>query len=334
MKQKFKPETWVGVFLIIGIFLILGTLIIFGDFKDTKDQYYEINVIFKDASGLIKDSQIRLGGVPVGKVAKAPELIESGDKVLLVAEIQNDVHIQHGSLFRIDMQNILGDKFIDIVPPNPPTNRYIAPNETILGEQESDFSKIKQNAILASEELLTLLKKIESNSGNIDTALQNISEAAKGLAETTRIVNSKLLTDKNINTVSQTLTDINEIGKQIPGLIAESKTTLSNANAAITETRLVLQHANSKLKQLDPSISEIPGTLTALKKASVNISDITADAKKNQGTLGLLLYDKQFRIDLQTFISNLRQHGILRYRQSGKESAPTDPRSTPSGSRR
>lgn len=64
MKQKLKPETWVGIFLIAGILMILGVILGFGGLKTTKEQTYPINIIFKDSAGLIKDSQIRLAAFP------------------------------------------------------------------------------------------------------------------------------------------------------------------------------------------------------------------------------------------------------------------------------
>ena len=90
MKQKLKPETWVGIFLIAGILMIIGVILGFGNIKTSKEQTYPINIIFKDAAGLIKDSQIRLGGVTVGKVTKAPELLPSGNEVMLEANIREN----------------------------------------------------------------------------------------------------------------------------------------------------------------------------------------------------------------------------------------------------
>ncbi len=122
MKQKLKPETWVGIFLIAGILMIIGVILGFGSIT-SKEQTYPINIIFKDAADLIKDSQIRLGGVTVEGSPRRPELLPSGNEVMLEASILSDVKIQEGSVFRVDMQNILGDKYIDIVPrPSPRTN--------------------------------------------------------------------------------------------------------------------------------------------------------------------------------------------------------------------
>ena len=90
----------------------------------------------------------------------------------------------------------------------------------------------------------------------------------------------------------------------------------------------------SRLEGLDPAIKEIPSTLTALRKASDHVASVTADARKNQGFLGLLLYDARFRANAQEFIRNLRDYGILRYRNPNEPQIKADPRGGFSGSRR
>lgn len=334
MNQKLKPETWVGIFLIAGILMILGVILGFGNIKTSQEQTYPINIIFKDSAGLIKDSQIRLGGVTVGKVTKAPELLPSGNEVMLEASIQRDVKIQVGSVFRIDMQNILGDKYIDIVPPSPPTDQYIQPHETIIGQAESDISKLKNNAVVASEEILTILKRIEKNSGNIDDALINISEAAKGLSKTTQLINDGLLDQENIQYVKGMLKNMDLTGKELPGLMEETRTSMAAMKETIRDARGIIAGVEGQMKKLDPAIQEIPTTLTALRKASEHISSVTADARKNQGFLGLLLYDARFRANAQEFIRNLRDYGILRYRNPNEPQIKADPRGGFSGSRR
>ena len=327
MKQKLKPETWVGIFLIAGILMIIGVILGFGNIKTYKEQTYPINIIFKDAAGLIKDSQLRLGGVTVGKVTKAPELLPSGNEVMLEDRILSDVKIQEGSVFRVDMQNILGDKYIDIVPPARPTHEYIPPHATIIGQPESDFSKIKNNAVGATEEILKILKQIEKNSDNIDEAILNIGEAAKGLAQTTKLINEGILSRENLRHLNSVLAQMNKAGEQLPATMAAMKDTVSDA-------RRIIAGAEEKLNSLDPAIKEIPPTLTALRKASEQIASVTADARKNQGFLGLLMYDARFRANAQEFIRNLRDYGILRYRNPNEPQAKPDPRGGFSGSRR
>ena len=265
MKQKLKPETWVGIFLIAGILMILGVILGFGGLKTTKEQTYPINIIFKDSAGLIKDSQIRLGGVSVGKVTKAPELLPSGNEVMLEASIQRGVKIQVGSVFRIDMQNILGDKYIEIVPPSPPTDQYIQPHETIMGQAESDISKLKNNAVVASEEILAILKRIEKNSGNIDEALLNISEAAKGLSQTTKIINESLLDKENLQYVKGVLMNMDKTGKELPGLMEETRTPARS----LTEWKAGWRdwtRPSRKFPPRSPPCARLPTTLPPLRR--------------------------------------------------------------------
>lgn len=335
MKQKFKPETWVGLFLIAGLLMLLGFILGFGDLKSSEDQTYPINIIFKDSDGIIKDAQVRMGGVPVGKVTKAPELLPSGNEVMLEVRIQHDVKIQEGSTFRINMQSIMGaDKYIDIVPPTPPTDQYIQAGETVMGQSESDLSKIKNNAVVASEEIITILKRLEKNSGNIDEAVLNISKAAKGLTETTRLINERLLDDQNLTSVKNFLTNMDQAGKDLPAVMEQAKQSTTAINEAVRDVRLMIAGAGDRLAKIDPAIKEIPSTLQALRKASDHIAAVTGDARKNQGFLGLLLYDARFRANAQEFIRNLRDYGILRYRNPSEPEVKADPRSGFSGSRR
>lgn len=69
MKQKLKPETWVGIFLIAGILMIIGVILGFGNIKTSKEQTYPINIIFKDAAGH-QGFQIRWAASRWGKSPK------------------------------------------------------------------------------------------------------------------------------------------------------------------------------------------------------------------------------------------------------------------------
>lgn len=102
----------------------------------------------------------------------------------------------------------------------------------------------------------------------------------------------------------------------------------------VRDARKLIAGAEEKLNTLDPAVKAIPPTLAALRKASEQISSFTADARKNQGFLGLLMYDARFRANAQEFIRNLRDYGILRYRNPNDPQVKPDPRGGFSGSRR
>ena len=68
----------------------------------------------------------------------------------------------------------------------------------------------------ATEEILKILKQIEKNSDNIDVAILNIGEAAKGLAQTTRLINEGVLNQENLKHLGSVLSQINRAGPGCP----------------------------------------------------------------------------------------------------------------------
>ena len=62
IKEK-RHEAYVGLFLLVGL-IILGALVVkFGRLgENSMDGKYNVELVFKDASGLIKGSEVRMGG--------------------------------------------------------------------------------------------------------------------------------------------------------------------------------------------------------------------------------------------------------------------------------
>ncbi len=334
MNKKNKTETWVGLFLLIGLILLTVAVLLIGNFKNSDDTTYPIRIMYKDSAGLIKGSQLRLGGAYVGEVVAPPELTETGNRVIIHARINKNVRIQADSKFRIDMQNLLGDKYIDIVPPEEPTNQYLPPNSLIMGESESDLNKIKNNAVAASEEIVILLRKLDENFVHIERALIDISNAAKGMEETTQKLNEGILSDQNIAHVSGILKHADEATAKMPPVIDEAKASLVEFNSTMTEVRALVKKTDEKIDKLDPALREVAPTMVAIRQTADNVSDITRDIKKGKGTIGMMMYDEQFKREFEQFIQNLKDYGILRYRDPEEPTTPVDPRSGYTGKRR
>ena len=95
-----KTELWVGVFVFIGLALLGGLIVQFGRFGDRMRGKYQFVVVFDDASGLIKGSEIRMGGARIGKVAEHPELNPSV-KVQVTMSVDDAIRIPENSMIQI-----------------------------------------------------------------------------------------------------------------------------------------------------------------------------------------------------------------------------------------
>src|SRR5437868_14489373 len=90
-------ELKVGIFVAVGL-AILGALVIqFGRLGEGFKKYYALTVHFSDASGLLKGSDVLLGGARIGRVAAPPRLVASGQGVDVLLRIYDFVRIPNES---------------------------------------------------------------------------------------------------------------------------------------------------------------------------------------------------------------------------------------------
>lgn len=333
-KKSWKTETWVGVFLLIGILMMVGAVLSIGDFTSSKDKTYVIDIQFKNSSGLIKGSQLKMRGATIGAVTSEAELTNSGDGVVLQARIDNNIRIPKNSKFHIEMQGVLGGNFIDVVPPAKLGDEYIEPNELLTGEAETDLTKIKNNAMTATEEIVSLLRKIDKNSNYIEQAVKDISTASRNLSEMANKLNNGVLSDQNLGHLASIMNHMDRASAEAPELLKDARSAVLDIREATKKASLVLANAEDKINKLNPVFDEVPFIVSSWRKTSDNVSSVVDDVKKGKGTMGMMLYDKKFRNNFDDFVRNLRDYGILRYRDPKEPPPSIDPRTGYSGSRR
>ena len=114
MKEK-RTELLVGFFLLISLVVLGGLIVQFGDFNEKFKKTYPLTVIFNDGGGLVKGTEIRLGGVKIGRVANQPRVNTKNYAGAIVdLEIFADFQIPENAKFTIGSSGLLGDTLIEI----------------------------------------------------------------------------------------------------------------------------------------------------------------------------------------------------------------------------
>src|SRR5580765_7090144 len=126
-------ELKVGIFVAIGLAILAALVVQFGRLGEGFKSYYGITVHFADASGLLKGSDVLLGGAKIGQVAGPPRLVTSGRGVDVPLRIFDYVKIASGSAVTVGSSGLLGDRFVAITPPLGKTSTYVAPGARIEG---------------------------------------------------------------------------------------------------------------------------------------------------------------------------------------------------------
>lgn len=335
-----KTELWVGVFVFIGLALLGGLIVQFGRFGDRLRGKYQLVVVFDDASGVIKGSEIRMGGARIGKVAEQPEL-NSDVKVQVTMNIDDPIRIPENSMIQIASATLLGDKMVVITPPEGGnvTGRYIEPGSVLRGGGPSGLDAIQNNAEAVSRDARRLMQEAESTFLKLDSAVDDIRIVTGRMADTLEKVNESVLSEKNLQHVDGILANLDSASAEWAKASASLDPTIGDARKAIQSiekaaatTDDTMARASRRIDELEPTLREVPKAVSSISRAADKAGAALERAESGDGLLGTLAYDREVSDDAKAFIRNLKQQGILRYRD--KETPEEDPRNRFRGRRR
>lgn len=334
-----RTETMVGFFLFVGLAL-LGILILqFGRFGDRPKESYTISVEFKDASGVIKGSEVRLGGAKIGQVLEKPELGENR-KVVVVMAIRDDLLLPADSVFQIVSLSLLGDKAIVVTIPEEPSSAVLGEGSFVQGGGPSGLEAIQGDAESIAEDARVLMGNARTSLQKIDASLDEVLAVAVRLGDSVERINNGLLSDENMASFSTSMenfekatANIKEASGDLKPVLADAQKTLASVGNAAAEAEETFVKAGEQLDHLEPALRDVPKAVKNIARVADKAGEAIDKLESGDGLLGTLAYDREVKDDTKTFIKNLRRHGILGYRDA-EEFDANDPRERLRGRRR
>lgn len=291
-------ELKVGLFICVGLLVIAAMIVEFGlggsqGFK----KYYALTLDLPNANGLLKGSDVLLAGARVGYVGTKPLLSSNLGSVRVTVEIDEKIKIPKDSMFKVDSSGLLGDKFVaiqtppdfkpDKFDPNDPKQAY-QPGDNIVGQHAGDLM----------EQVTPALKKLSDELDKLQDATVKLTEG--------------LLSDANLASVHDTLVNL--------------KTTSTNFadaskgfNGIVQSTQETVDKAKETMTTADAAAGDLRKTLEAARI-------VIQKATQGDGLVAALLSNRELADNFKALVINLREHGVLFYRNSPvKEQTPAAP---------
>ena len=302
MTKESRGIEWkVGVFMLIGLGVIAFMAIKFGKLSQGLKKYYNITAEFPNASGLLKGADVYMAGARVGFTADAPELIEGRYAVQVALKLKDGVKIPHGSSFLISSSGFLGDAFVSIDPPaNPDMNDIFKDGEKVKGTRLQGFGDLAVKGGDVMEELKKRLQELE-------TPIKDIRE--------------RVLAEKNLKAIDETFASLSELTRDLKGSVKGIDDVIAKAKEAVETVKDMAASVKAPIAKIDGAAADLKSTLAGIKSAAASADKALESAKtligkanSGKGALGMLLADKETADNLKAFISNLREHGIYRYK--------------------
>ena len=317
--ERKGAEFYVGLFLIAGLAFIGAMVVQFGGLGRGLTGHYRITVELPNASGLVKGAKVLLSGANIGYVDDHPYLLlREGYGVGVKLKIRDDVRLPRDSRIVVDQSGLLGDCYVDVLPPPEiDKDNLIQPEETVQGTNKPGLDVLQQKGALVLTQLTGELDQIQQLTKNLNENILG-TKNSENLKQT--LANLRA-TSENLSTSTKKLDGILEKGD---GAVDAAKKTFESADKAATDLRAAMEDfkrtADTAEKTLGSAKSFVDTGTRVLKKA-----------EQGEGALGLLLTDKQTASNLKAFAENLRKSGPVFYKDRTSAAAPAP---TPAPKRR
>lgn len=216
-----KPETKLGIFTVMGLAVLGFSLYFLGGFSVTRA--YEVNIKFKDVSGLPVKAPVKLSGVDVGKV-KAIK-IENGD-VIVVAEVDEKIRIHKDAGFSVAMSGIIGSKYLKVTPGTEAAG-YLEPGAYVQGIDEVPMDVMITQTMTSIKELVDSVHKQGQFGENLNASLAEVRKLSANLNQ--MVASMRPYLDNSVQNLDQ-------ISEQLKGVVAKADsvmTSLDNGEGVI-----------------------------------------------------------------------------------------------------
>lgn len=273
-------EAKVGIFTMIGLSLLTGIIFYLNGFDFGKNKDYSFDITFNQVTGLKVGAGVSYAGIDVGRVST----IEAyKDKAKVTVVIKGDMKIAKDSLFTINSDGLMGEKFVSIMPPRHPSGEYLVAGESVQGVDEKGLDYLLSQAGVTLDDVRGLIKSMNEVLGN--------KKVQESLVQTA--VNLKELTG-NMNQIMEVMATLSvnnqqDIDKMIKNM---SAMTDSMANAA---------------DEIELMISEFSGngeTAANMKVAIANLSETSKSIKNMATNMETVIGDPQTAQNLKNIIQN------------------------------
>jgi phospholipid/cholesterol/gamma-HCH transport system substrate-binding protein len=306
MKEK-RTELYVGIFLFVGLLLLGGIILRFGSFSEHFREKYPLIVYFPDTGGLVENSEVRLGGARIGRLARKPYLTPDATGIVAEVQIYDEFHIPEGSEFSIGVSGLLGDSYIAIKAPEASTGRFISANAEIKGVPATGLESLAASAGDLSRKGQEMLDGMRESLRDLNSALAKFDRSVLG--------------EENLARFNGSIAQLNIAVTAINERVLDDQNT-ENLRLALSELRETSENLKKASRKLEPSLDSFRSVADqahlTLEKTNVTLDEAT----EGSGLLAALLTDEQLTDDFRSLIRNLRENGVLRYKDA-PETPPT-----------
>src|SRR3990172_3114027 len=294
----------------VGIFVLLGLIVLtYFTFRVSKwgliaEKGYRLTVDFDTASGLEPKSDVKMAGVPIGKVE---EIQLVANRARLVLRIRPEIGIPIDSVGTIQTQGLLGEKYVEILPGKDVQRNLPAGGRVANTQSPTNLDDMVRKLSAIGDDVKKFTESLSDTFGTEEgkKALGDILRDVRATTATLRsvVTRNEQRFDRilaNVDRLSADLSDISSSNKEdvratIANLRAFSDTLKNEAPALVRKLEEMSTGASGVVADNRENLKE---SIENLKDASARLDNtldaagrVMAKIDRGEGTLGMLVND-------------------------------------------
>ncbi len=287
MKNK-GSEVWVGIFVVVGIILLVLMTVKIEKFRIGKEVGYLLNIYFDSASGLDRNSPVRVAGVRVGNVEKIA--LEQG-KAKITFHLPSNVILYKDAKAYIKSEGFLGEKYVEVSPGTP------------------GYPKLEPNGVVEQGASPVDLEQFLSQVGAIRDDIKDIT---KPLGDVLKAVDTKK--------VEGVINNLNKFSSQLTGIADESKKTFQKGTEAFSRIGEIgdrVKNGEGTLGKLiadetiyqdaKKTVQTAKEAAESAKKSVETLKNVSEKIEQGEGTLGKLLKDESLYQEVKDTVHSAKE---------------------------
>jgi len=311
----------------VGIFVLLGLIILtFFTFRVSKwgliaEKGYRLTVDFDSAAGLEPKSDVKMAGVPIGKVE---EIQLVGNRARLVLRIHQGIRIPIDSIGSIQTQGLLGEKYVELLPGKDTQRNLPAGGQVANTLSPTNLDEMVRKLSAIGDDVKKFTDSLSATFGTEEgkKALGDILRDVRATTASLRVVvqgNEERLGRilANVDRLSADLSEISSSNKE------NVRATIANLRAFSDTLKSETPALMRKLEEMSERVSGVVGdnrenlkeSIRNLKTASARLDNtldaagkVMAKIDRGEGTLGKLVNDNTAHVSLTDTLDGINRY--------------------------
>ncbi len=321
-----SKEARVGIFVLVGLVVLTYFTFRVSKWGGIGEKGYKLTVDFETAAGLEPKANVKMAGVPIGKVE---EIQLVGNRARLVLRIQDGVHIPLDSVASIQTQGLLGERYVEILPGKETTRMLPSGGRVVNTIPPTNLDEIVRKVSLISDDLKKFTESLSASFGT-EEGKKALTDILKNVQETTAALRTVVVA--NEERMSRILENVDTLSEDLGEIASDNKENLRVSIANLRAFSETLKNETpdlaKKLEQMGEQVSGVVGenrenlreSIANLKTASAKLDNTLESARtvlaridRGEGTLGKLVNDNTAHDSLTQALD-----GISRFVRKGE----------------